>query len=78
MDIKLQETLKQENRCDCGRLLFVKTNKGFEFKCQRCKRIHCLHFDQVILDYLTMYDDCILEARDHESSAQTSERGGMK
>lgn len=34
-----------ESRCDCGKLLFKRTKRGFEFKCNRCKRIHLIPFD---------------------------------
>lgn len=30
----------QEERCDCGKLLFKLTHRGLEFKCNRCKQIH--------------------------------------
>lgn len=36
----------QEERCDCGKLLFRKTRRGIEFKCNRCKRIHLIAIDQ--------------------------------
>jgi len=36
-----------EARCDCGRLLFKQTKRGFEFKCNRCKRIHLVPFDSI-------------------------------
>lgn len=65
-----------EQRCDCGRLLFKRTKRGFEFKCHRCKRIHLIPFDWdgksdfqnlcPIVDELQVTP----EARDHESNAQ--------
>jgi phage FluMu protein Com len=36
-----------ELRCDCGKLLFKKTTHGFEYKCNRCKRIHLIPFDSI-------------------------------
>ena len=38
--------IKDDGRCECGRLLIKKTPKGFEIKCPRCKRYHLLEFDQ--------------------------------
>lgn len=40
-------TQKDEERCECGKLLFKKTSKGFEFKCHRCKRIHLIPYDRI-------------------------------
>jgi len=40
-------------RCDCGRLYLVKTKDGYEFKCPRCKRIHLIKYEDLIVDYLT-------------------------
>lgn len=68
---KEEET--SERRCECGKLLLKKSTQGFEFKCNRCKRVHFLSYEQMIAQYLTIGDDA---ARDHESNAQTSEKGG--
>ena len=40
-------------RCHCGKLCLVRTEKGYEFKCPRCKRIHLLEYERLIADYLT-------------------------
>ena len=40
-------------RCDCGKLCLVKTGDGYEFKCPRCKRIHLLKYEELIVNYLT-------------------------
>jgi phage FluMu protein Com len=40
-------------RCECGKLFMVRTNKGYEFKCSRCKRVCLLTYEQLIVDYLT-------------------------
>ncbi|VAX35571.1 hypothetical protein MNBD_UNCLBAC01-661 [hydrothermal vent metagenome] len=40
-------------RCACGKLYLVKTKEGYEFKCARCKNIHVLKYEDVILEYLT-------------------------
>ena len=36
-----------DKRCECGKLLLKLTSHGFEFKCNRCKRLHLLKFDQM-------------------------------
>ena len=43
-------------RCDCGRLYLIKIKDGYEFKCPRCKRIHLLRYEDLIVDYLTKED----------------------
>lgn len=45
---------KEEQRCECGKLLLKKTPKGFEFKCTRCKRIHLIPFDEIEAEYKTL------------------------
>lgn len=40
-------TIDQEKRCDCGKLLFKRTHRGIEFKCNRCKRIHLIPIDRL-------------------------------
>jgi phage FluMu protein Com len=51
----LKKRIKKEKqvRCDCGKLYLVRTNKGYEFKCPRCKRFHLLKYEQLIVDYFT-------------------------
>ncbi len=59
-----------EARCECGKLLFKRTSRGFEFKCNRCKRIHFIPFDRIGTEYQSICP--VLDnpaARDHESSA---------
>jgi phage FluMu protein Com len=51
--INNQENKINQVRCDCGRLCLVKTNEGYEFKCPRCKRIHLLRYEELIVNYLT-------------------------
>jgi len=46
-------------RCECGKLLLKKTQKGYELKCPRCKEIHLLNME---------------EARDLESGAHSKKR----
>ncbi len=41
-----------EVRSDAGRLLFVKTSEGYEFKCPRSKQV-CL------VPYARLYRDCL-------------------
>jgi len=43
----LSERVGQEKRCDCGKLLFKRTPRGLEFKCNRCKRIHFVPLDHL-------------------------------
>ena len=38
---------QNEERCDCGKLLFKLTRRGLEFKCNRCKRIHLIPLDRL-------------------------------
>jgi len=42
-----ETTESKDERCECGKLLLKKTDKGFEFKCNRCKRIHVIPFNQI-------------------------------
>ncbi|MCD4779528.1 MAG: hypothetical protein K8S27_03120 [Candidatus Omnitrophica bacterium] len=52
----MEEEEKKENnqvRCDCGRLYLVKTKDGYEFKCPRCKKVHLLRYEELIVKYLT-------------------------
>lgn len=46
-------------RCDCGKLYLVRTDAGYEFKCPRCKQIHLLKYEDIILEYLTKGDDSL-------------------
>ena len=48
---------QDQMRCDCGKLYLVKTDDGYEFKCSRCKKIHLLKYEDIILEYLTKGDD---------------------
>lgn len=48
------DSQREELRCDCGRLLFKKTKHGFEFKCNRCKRIHLIPFDSIGNDFQSL------------------------
>ena len=50
-----------EVRCDCGRLYLVKTKDGYEFKCPRCKRIHLLKYEELIVTYLTKEEKDVAE-----------------
>ena len=47
---------KNQVRCDCGRLYLVKTKDGYEFKCPRCKRMHLIKFEEMVVNYLTKED----------------------
>ena len=49
--IKRQDEEVTEVRSDGGKLLYIKTNKGYEMKCPRTKQI-CL------VKYEDMYSDC--------------------
>ena len=61
-----------EKRCECGKLLFKRTSRGFEVKCNRCKRIHFIPFEAIGSEYQSL---CPVmnnpAARDNESNAQT-------
>ena len=50
-------------RCDCGRLCLVKTKDGYEFKCPRCKRIHLLRYEELIVNYLTKEENDVVEEK---------------
>lgn len=39
---------KKEVRCNCGKLCFIRTKTGFEFKCNRCKRLHVLRCEDLM------------------------------
>jgi len=67
-----------EIRCQCSRLLFKKLTKNLEVKCPRCKRIHIFTLAQ-LTNFLEAGNFCALhntslEARDHESNAQTTRK----
>ena len=47
------KTIK-EVRCKCGKLHFIRTDKGYELKCSRCKRLFVISYEQLILDYLML------------------------
>ena len=38
---------KDEQRCDCGKLLFKMSPHGLEVKCNRCKQIHLVPVDRL-------------------------------
>lgn len=42
---------EEEQRCDCGKLMFKRTSHGFEFMCNRCKRVHLIPFDWFSVEY---------------------------
>lgn len=48
---------KKEFRSDCGKLLFVKTSRGYEIKCPRDKKIYVIPYEQMIEDCAHMWDD---------------------
>ena len=43
-----------EQRCECGKLLFKRTSRGFEVKCNRCKRIHFIPFEAIGSEYQSL------------------------
>ena len=43
-----------EQRCECGKLLFKRTSRGFEVKCTRCKRIHFIPFEAIGSEYQSL------------------------
>jgi phage FluMu protein Com len=49
----MRESSDNQIRCECRKLIMVRTNEGYEFKCPRCKRISVLKYEQLIVDYLT-------------------------
>ncbi len=40
-----------EIRCGCGKLFFIKTPEGFEYKCPRCKKIHMISYEELLTEY---------------------------
>lgn len=70
----------KESRCDCGKLLFKRTRHGFEFKCNRCKRVHLIPMDWFSTEYRNLcpiIDQSNLEtdvARDPNESNARSKR----
>lgn len=81
-----QTTLRNtlELRCQCSRLLFKKLDETLEVKCPRCKRIHVFTLGQITA-FLQAGNFCALsnqslqsaEARDLESNAQKTRKGGV-
>lgn len=60
MDAQNKKT--NQIRCHCGKLHLVRTRNGYELKCPRCKRIHLLKYEQLIVDYLTKEEgDVVVE-----------------
>lgn len=65
---------KQEERCDCGKLLFKLTQRGLEFKCNRCKKIHLVPLHRIDKEFRNIcpvidqtHEELATETRDPES-----------
>ena len=63
MEKSQKEKRANQIRCDCGRLCLVKTKDGYEFKCPRCKRIHLLRYEELIVNYLTKEENDVVEEK---------------
>jgi len=46
-----------EVRSDAGKLLFVKTKEGYEFKCPRSKQICLIRYESILGDCMQCMDD---------------------
>ena len=46
-----------EMRSDGGRLLFIKTKKGYEIKCPRTKKICLVKYEEMFTDYVSSLKD---------------------
>jgi phage FluMu protein Com len=60
----MKKELNKNNqiRCECGKLYLIKTKDGYEFKCPRCKRVHLLKYERLIVAYLTKEEgDVVVE-----------------
>lgn len=49
---------RKEFRSDCGKLLFVKTDRGYEIKCPRDKKIYVIPYEDMINDAMELCDEC--------------------
>lgn len=44
---KAEKAQARDFRCECGGLMAKIIPSGIEIKCRRCKRIHCILFENV-------------------------------
>lgn len=56
---KIERAGKQVIQCRSqqGKLLIEKTAEGYELKCPRSKEVYLIPYEQMIVEYLTMWDD---------------------
>ena len=50
-----------EIRSEAGKLLLIKTKKGYEIKCPRTKKICLIKYEEMISDCLSCCDPKLLE-----------------
>ena len=50
--VRRHQELVIQVRSPGGKLLFVKTPRGYEFKCPRTKEIYLVGYDEIIIDCL--------------------------
>ncbi|MCA9402661.1 MAG: hypothetical protein KC897_02670 [Candidatus Omnitrophica bacterium] len=55
----------QEERCDCGKLLFKMTPRGLEFKCNRCKQIHLVPIHRLDAEFRNICP--VIDQESHDS-----------
>jgi phage FluMu protein Com len=46
-----------QGRSQAGKLLLEKTERGYELKCPRSKKVYLITYEEMILEYLTKWDD---------------------
>ena len=46
-----------EVRSEAGKLLFIKTPRGYEIKCPRTKKVCLVKYEEMITDCLTCWQD---------------------
>lgn len=49
---------RKEFRSDCGKLLFIKSERGYEIKCPRDKKIYVIPYETMIKDFLDTQQRC--------------------
>lgn len=49
---------RKEFRSDCGKLLLIKSDKGYEIKCPRDKKVYVIPYEEMLNDALELCDEC--------------------
>ena len=67
---KAEKAQALDYRCECGGLMAKIIPAGIEIKCRRCKRIHCIPFENV------QCDGGLTSSRIHELTSSSKNRNG--